>query len=50
MFTKLGLTKAYYEVPKFTGDILKTAVITLFGLFEWLRMPFGTVIVPSSGE
>ena len=41
VFTKLDLTKGYYQVPMKPGDIAKTAVITPFGLFEWLRMPFG---------
>ena len=41
VFTKLDLTKGYYQVPMAPGDLLKTAVITPFGLFEWLRMPFG---------
>ena len=41
IFTKLDLTKGYYQVPMAPGDIPKTAVITPFGLFEWVRMPFG---------
>ena len=41
VFTKLDLNKGYFQVPMSTGDIPKTAVITPFGLFEWLRMPFG---------
>ena len=41
IFTKLDLTKGYYQVPMAKGDIPKTAVITPFGLFEWIRMPFG---------
>ena len=38
VFTKLDLTKGYYQVPMSTGDIPKTAVITPFSLFEWLRI------------
>ena len=41
VFTKLDLTKGYYQVPMAPGDVPKTAVITPFGLFEWLRMRFG---------
>ena len=41
LFTKLDLTKGYYQVPMALGDIPKTEVITPFGLFEWVRMPFG---------
>ena len=41
VFTKLDLTKGYYQVPMAPGDIPKMAVITPFGLFEWVRMPFG---------
>ena len=41
VFMKLDLTKGYYQVPMCTGDIPKTAVITPFGLSEWLRILFG---------
>ena len=41
IFSKIDLVKGYYQVPMHPGDVPKTAVITPFGLFEWLRMPFG---------
>ena len=41
IFSKLDLTKGYYQVPKAPEDEPKTAVVTPFGLFEFLRMPFG---------
>lgn len=40
-FTKLDLVKAFYHIPMAEEDIEKTAVITPFGLFEFLYMPFG---------
>jgi Reverse transcriptase (RNA-dependent DNA polymerase) len=41
IFTKLDLQKGYFQVPVAPADITKTAVITPFGLFEFVRMPFG---------
>ncbi len=41
IFSKLGLRKGYYQIPVQEGDIHKTAVIMPFGLWEFLRMPFG---------
>ena len=41
VFTKLDLRKGYYQVPVQAQDVPKTAVVAPFGLFEFLRMPFG---------
>jgi transposase InsO family protein len=40
-FTKIDLQKGYLQVPVAAADVPKTAVITPFGLYEFLRMPFG---------
>ena len=41
IYSKIYLVKGYHQIPIKAGHEKKTAIVTLFGLFEFLRMPFG---------
>ena len=46
--SKLDLNKGFYQVKMSEEDIAKTAIVTPFGKYEFLRMPFGLVNVTST--
>ena len=41
IFSKIDMVKAYHQIPMAEDSIPFTAVMTPFGLWEWLVMPFG---------
>ncbi|BHF73868.1 hypothetical protein SprV_0401695200 [Sparganum proliferum] len=41
VFSKIDLLPVFHQIPVAPEDTPKTAVITSFGLFEFIRMPFG---------
>ena len=48
VFTKIDLTKGYWQIRMAESDREKTAFQTPQGLYQFVRMPFGMVTAPST--
>ncbi|KAF2346241.1 Reverse transcriptase domain [Trinorchestia longiramus] len=48
IFSKIDLAHAFHQIPMDEESIQKTAVITLFGLFEYTTMPYGLRNAPQT--
>ena len=41
LFGKIDMTSGYHQIPLHSESRILTAFITLFGIFEWIRVPMG---------